>query len=303
MTSSFRIANAPCSWGLIGDADEAARRALDYTTVLDEMTRAGYVGTELGDLGFMPTDPKQLAAELERRGLTMLGAWVGVAFADEKEHAPGRARAIEVAKLLAAVAPAAFVVLADEDCKNDTRRAHAGRIRPEEALDDARFATFARGVDMVARAVHAETGLRSVFHHHGGGWIETPAEVDRLMAATDPTVVGLCLDTGHFAFGGGDPVAGYRKHAARIWHVHFKDCSGAVLEAIRAEDLDYRAAVKRGVYCELGHGVVAFDAMLAALREANYSGWIVVEQDVLPGMGAPFESAKRNRDFLRALGV
>ena len=46
-----------------------------------------------------------------------------------------------------------------------------------------------------------------------------------------------------------------------------------------------------------------FPGMLAALEDVGYGGWIVVEQDVLPGMGNPRESARRNREYLRTLGV
>jgi len=62
-------------------------------------------------------------------------------------------------------------------------------------------------------------------------------------------------------------------------------------------------SVGRGVFCELGKGCVDFPGMLAALDEIDYDGWIVVEQDVLPGMGNPRESARRNREYLRANGV
>ena len=113
----------------------------------------------------------------------------------------------------------------------------------------------------------------------------------------------MCFDTGHYAYGGGDPLEGLRSHASRIWHVHFKDCHPGVAETARAEGLDYFEAVARGVFCELGQGGVAFDAVLAELERLDYSGWIVVEQDVLPGLGTPLESARRNRAYLRGLGL
>jgi inosose dehydratase len=39
------------------------------------------------------------------------------------------------------------------------------------------------------------------------------------------------------------------------------------------------------------------------LQQRNYQGFITVEQDVLPGMGQPKESAGRNRDYLRSIGL
>jgi inosose dehydratase len=98
-------------------------------------------------------------------------------------------------------------------------------------------------------------------------------------------------------------VALLEKHAARVWHVHYKDCHPGVAAGARAAGWDYFTAVRRGIFCELGKGNVDFAALTATLRRAGYDGWIVVEQDVLPGMGTPAESARRNREYLRTLGL
>jgi inosose dehydratase len=133
--------------------------------------------------------------------------------------------------------------------------------------------------------------------------VETPAEIEKLLALTDPERVGLCFDTGHYAFGGGDPVEGIRKHAGRIWHFHFKDHEPAIATLARQNQWDYFASVRNGIFCELGKGNVDFAAVIRELERAGYDGWGVVEQDVLPGMGAPKESAARNREYLRSLGL
>ena len=103
--------------------------------------------------------------------------------------------------------------------------------------------------------------------------------------------------------GGGNAIDMYRRHAARVWHVHFKDCDPRVFERMRGESWDYFDAMRHGIFCELGRGRVDFPAVLRELRAGGYDDWIVVEQDVLPGMGAPADSARRNREFLRGLGV
>jgi inosose dehydratase len=43
--------------------------------------------------------------------------------------------------------------------------------------------------------------------------------------------------------------------------------------------------------------------VIGALERQAYDGWIVVEQDVLPGMGTPRASAQRNREYLRRAGL
>jgi inosose dehydratase len=124
-----------------------------------------------------------------------------------------------------------------------------------------------------------------------------------LLSRTDPLLLGLCLDTGHCTFAGGNPITALRKYRDRVWHVHFKDCSPTVAAAVRQQGLSYFEAVRRGVFCELGKGSVDFAAIVAELRNMAWDGWIVVEQDVLPSMGTPAESARRNREYLRSIGL
>ena len=71
----------------------------------------------------------------------------------------------------------------------------------------------------------------------------------------------------------------------------------------REQAWDGPTSVGHGVFCELGRGDVDFPGVLNALQDIGYAGWIVVEQDVLPGMGTPKESAQRNREYLRSIGL
>jgi inosose dehydratase len=298
----MRVANAPCSWGVL-EFDDTDRSA-PSSQVLDEIAATGYAGTELGDWGFMPTDPLQLTAELSRRRLAMLGAFVPVRLADLKTHVNGVKTAVRTARLLAAASDGApVIVLADDSGADPNRMARTGRLIRQDSLNADQWTVFARGCEAIARRVRDETGLRTVFHPHCAGFVEAPWEVDELMMRTDPSLIGLCFDTGHLTFGGADPLEVFRRYSSRIWHVHFKDFSADVFARTRVESWDYTAAIKHGIFCELGQGSVDFRAILRALEEAGYHDWIVVEQDVLPGMGSPAESARRNREYLRGLGV
>ena len=297
----IRIANAPCSWGILefGDAKPAS-----YDTVLDEIRDTGYRGTELGDWGFMPTDPAQLRRELAARKLALIGAFVPVALADRSTHAAGAATAIRTATLMReAGASEAFIVLSDDNGSVPARERNAGRITPDLELSASQWVTFARGAEQIARAVRERTGLRTVFHPHCGGYVETPAEIDQLMRRTEPSLLGLVLDTGHIVYGGGDPLAVFNAHADRVWHVHFKDCDLDVAASARTQGMGYLQAVRAQLFCELGAGVVDFAAVSTALGRAGYDGWIVVEQDVFPGYGTPKQSAQKSRDYLRQLGL
>jgi len=302
MMSAFPIANAPCSWGVL--EFESAASPASYGRVLDEMRDTGYAGTELGDWGFMPTEPDRLKTELGTRRLALVGAFVPVPLAVAAAHAAGAATAVRTAQLLCEAGGVhAVIVLSDDNASVPEREQRAGRITAADGLNDAQWEVFAAGADQVARAVRDATGLRAVFHPHCGGYVETVAEIDSLMRRTDPSTLGLCLDTGHIVYAGGDPLDVLDRQAERIWHVHFKDCHPHIAAHARASGLGYLAAVRAKLFCELGAGAVDFDAVLAALRRHAYAGWIVVEQDVFPGQGAPAESAARNRAYLRSLGV
>ncbi len=298
----IKIANAPCSWGAL--EFDLQGKAATYEIVLDEMQKSGYAGTELGDWGFMPTDPAKLKDELQKRSLTLLGAFVPVALNHVETHQQGIEAALKVARLLSAVEGSTpFIVLADDNGKIPQRTQNAGRITPEMGLSEEEWLVFAAGVERIARAVREETGLRLVFHHHCGGYVETVAEVDKLLTLTDPKLVGLCLDTGHYQFGGGDPLKVLKRNKGRMWHMHFKDCEPRVATQSRTEGWDYFKSVEKGVFCELGKGAVDFPAVKAELEAQGFEGWIVVEQDVLPGMGSPYESAVRNRAYLGSIGL
>ena len=310
----YRIANAPCSWGIL---DFDPTHQIGFAKLLDEISATGYGGTELGAWGFMPTEPAKLDTELRARSLAMVGAFVQCSLSDPNAHAAGEETAVRTAALLASVhrlqpdAPAPPLVLSDTIDGNAMRAQRAGRIRPEDGLKPEQWDVFAKGANRIAAAVRERTGVKTVFHHHCAGFVETPAEITTLMELTDPKLLGLCLDTGHYTVGGGeklgDPLEALRRFGDRVWHVHFKDCRPAAAE-IRdtagklVGHRSYSEAVSHDLFCELGKGVVAFPALLAELDRRAYKGWIVVEQDILPGAGDPKASAGRNREYLKTLG-
>ena len=307
MNTGLQVGNAPCSWGTI----EGIERSIPYTRMLDELAETGFRGTELGDYGFMPTDPELLRRELLARHLTMLGAYHGVYLRDPAAHEPGAEKGVKIASLLAAVAEVGedgwrpFLVLADEHSRDAPRFENAGRITPQLGLSTEEWRVFAAGARAIAERVAAETGIETVFHPHCAGYVETPDEIERFCELSG---LGMVMDTGHYLYGSGSSdgelvMEGLERFAESIRYVHFKDLDPQVASRAREQGLDYRTAVGEGVFCELGEGSVDFGAVLEWLRERGYRGWITVEQDVLPGMGSPRESARRNREFLASIGL
>jgi len=298
------VGNAPCSWGSL----EHQEAGIPFGRMLDELAETGYTATELGDWGYMPTDAGELRTELAKRDhLVMLGGFVPVALKNPSAHAGGIEVAVKTARLLAAVAtvPKPYLVLADDNGTEPTRTQMAGRVATGQGLSKDEWRVFADGADSIAHAVFNETGLRTVFHHHCAGFVETPDEITTLLDLTNPELLGLVFDTGHYYFGSGrndcDLMSALERFAQRIWYVHLKDLEPQVATRSRNEQWDYFASLRHGVFCELGKGCVDFPALLRWLRKRDYEGYVLVEQDILPGMGTPKESALRNREYLQSL--
>jgi inosose dehydratase len=262
----------------------------------------------------MPTEPAVLKEELQKRKLVMVGAFVPVALKNSETHAQGEAHALKIAQLLARVMdsgganPPPLIVLADDNGTDPLRTKHAGHVTPEMGLSLEEWEIYIRGAERLARVVREETGLPTAFHHHCAGYVETPEEIAHFLDMTDPDLIGLVFDTGHYLYGSGSNDAtciedGLDRFGERIWHMHFKDCQPQVAQEARTYGWDYFTALRQGVFCELGHGLIPFGGVVEWLRTRNYDGWIVVEQDILPGMGSPKASAERNRAFLSTIGL
>lgn len=300
-STQLKVGNAPCSWGVIENTEG---ERYDYVRVLNEIAESGYAGTELGDAGFMPTDYGELRQELDSRGLKLVAAWSSIRLYDKSFHDAGIEAAVKTARTLAAVGgPNNILVIGPDHSTVPLRHDKSGRVTADMMLDDDGWKIYCEGAMRVAEAVKRETGLRAAVHPHGATYIETPAEIERFMSMTDPDLVGYVFDTGHYHLGGGDAVEGIRKYGERIWHVHFKDFDPSKLAVADQNGWGYQELIANGMFGELGTGVVDFPAVREALNELDYDGWIVVEQDMLKGMGSPLESNTRNRQFLKSIGI
>jgi inosose dehydratase len=295
----MRVGNAPVSWGVY----EADRPNPPFGRILDEIARAGYEGTELGPYGYLPTEPEPLDRELKARRLGLGSSFVALALEDASRRAASVAHALRVARLLATQGVEELILADDED----PRRARiAGRVAGDgrDGWSESQWREAAATVEAVAKTLRDELGMKVVVHHHAGTFVETPAEIDRLLALTDPAGIGLLLDTGHCVYGGGDPLEVLQRHRGRVRYVHAKDARADELRHVRTSEVSMSEAWQRGVFCPLGQGVVDFPRVVESLRSAGYGGWIIVEQDVVPDEKGrlepePFDSARKSRAYLR----
>jgi inosose dehydratase len=291
----LRIANAPTSWGIEDPADPANP---PWSRVLDEAAAAGYAGVELGPLGYMPERPAKLRAELDLRGLELVAGFVFVPLHTQAGIAAGLDVGRRTCELLSQAGARHVVII--QGFTPERERA-AGRAGAAPGMTDSEWATLVEAVHALARLAVEEYGLVPCFHPHAGTHVEFEPEVERLIASTDPELVSLCIDTGHCAYAGIDPVDLYRRHAGRVAYLHLKD-----LRPDRLSDGEpsFEDAVAAGAFCPLGEGVVDFHALHAALVERDFDGWAAVEQDRLPtDSTSPAQQAAASFRHLRQVGL
>lgn len=298
-SSRFRFASAPVSWG-VGDFRDAAWDQ-PYETVLDEMVAGGYSGAELGPYGFLPPNASVLEPALRKRNLTLLSSFVPVALADPAAANDAVQHIRQVGGLLAAL-KAPLIVLAD--AQTPQRQRLAGRV-PADGSDSLRPEQWKNVAKVVAEAerVAADFGLDLVFHPHVATFVETPREVAQFFDAVAATKTGLCLDTGHCLYGGGDPGTEAEKYKALLRYVHIKDINASVLKEARDKKLNFDQAVGAGVFSQVGKGSIDCPAFLRTLVKNGYAGWMVVEQDVKFGetLEPPARSMAASLEYLEGV--
>ena len=260
-------------------------------TCLSEARAAGYAGIELG--GKFPREARILGPLLERHGLRLVSGWYSAQLA--RRGAEEEASAVEPHRALLVALGCRVMVFAEGHGSTDGDP--RARLSARPTLSPAQWGSFCERLNALAAHLRAH-GIRLAFHHHMGTVVQTEDEVDRLMRDTSDDV-GLLLDTGHLAFAGGDPVAAARRHGARIVHVHCKDVRAPVLRDALARDASFLAAVLDGVFTVPGDGAIDFAAVLAALRAARYSGWLVVEAEQDPAKAHPLTYARMGFDHLQ----
>lgn len=284
------IGTVPILWNNV-DIEEL-RHGTDAETILDEIARLGYEGCQLG-LGF--PEGRELRDALAARDLRLAEVYAALPMTTEGPSDDALEMALERLRLLVAGDGDVLCVALDG---SPDRSAKAGRAGSDgtPALTTDGWRRLGDVVNQLARAT-ADAGRRMAFHPHSGTFVETPDETDRLLAATEPDLVPLCLDVGHWLVGGGDPVATIRKYGDRITHVHLKDVDPTVLARLRSGELaDFGAAVRARLFTELGSGVLDLAGCLAALAQRDYRGWLMVEQD--SSWGPPSEAAAIGRRVL-----
>lgn len=288
----------PIVWNNVDLAQEAT--LVPPETVLDEVARLGYQGCQFG-LGF--PSGNALRSLLAARSLRLAEVYLTLPLAASGE---ARSRASEALDRLSSAGGDVLVAALVGDGA-EGRDEWSGRAASSGAprLSAEQWRSLATLLEDIGREA-LDRGHRLAFHPHTGTYVETPGEVATLADATNPDLVGICLDTGHYMVGGGDPVAALRALGERVRHLHLKDVEPAVLGRLRSSQLrTFGEAIRERIFTELGSGMLDLDGVLTELAARRYCGWLMVEQDTT--WLAPSEAAAIGRRVLayatRRLGM
>ena len=298
MPAAYDIANAPCSWG-VDFADRPENP--DWRRVLDETSAAGYRAIDLGPVGYFPTDIAQLTDELASRGLRLSAGGLFDPLCDLSKFIDVIDKTRRTCAILRALDAPRLVII---DCVSAERGATAGRSSAARRLSADDWKAMMRRITEIARLARDDYGVEATLHAHAGCFIEFEDELDRAMADLPDDLIGLCVDTGHSAYAGTDPVALIRRYGSRVRHMHLKTIDKAVHQACIADQTGFFGAIARGVFCPLGSGSVNFPAVRDVLFDIGYAGMAVVEQDVDPTTDiSPLDNALESYAFLKSVGM
>lgn len=303
MTSSsptlnrIRVGSAPDSWGVWFPDDP---QQVPWQRFLDEVAGAGYEWIELGPYGYLPSDPARLREETGRRGLKVSAGTVFTGL----HHGPAVwektwAHVADIAELTRATGAEHLVVI-----PAFWRDDKTGQVLEDRTLTAGQWRDLTEQTERLGREVRDRYGLRIVVHPHADTHVDTEENVARFLDATDPELVSLCLDTGHYAYCGGDSVRLIETYGERIGYLHLKQVDPMILAEVVAGEVPFGPAVARGVMVEPPTGIPALGPVLSAAEGLGVDLFAIVEQDMYPcPPDKPFPIAERTRRFLRSCGA
>jgi inosose dehydratase len=262
----------------------------DLDAFLAVVADLGFSGIQYGDPG---PEPARVRSSFEAHGVSLAERYLPIRCTVDGPATGALADARAHQDQVVSLGGRMLVAAIDGSPERD---GHAGRAGAAPELSAEGWKRLIELLDALARRGE-DLGVDTTFHPHAGTFVETPSETRRLMEHTDPERLGLCLDTGHWTVGGGDPVAAVRTYGSRLRHLHLKDVDASVLVGLQGGEVpSFTAAVEEVVFNPLGEGMLDLDGLLGALDGLGYGGWLMVEQDSF--VGGHREAAVANRAAL-----
>jgi len=291
----FELGIGPDSWGVWFPDDP---HQPPFEQFLAEVHEAGYRTIELGPYGYLPTDSTQLLPLLETHRLRVSGGFIFGDLHSEDSWDALRDSIDSTCALLNKV-NAEFLVLIDAMYTD----LYTGAQVYDPELSESQWRSLIQNSHRISAYASEYFGLKTAFHPHAQTPIEFEPQIEKYLRLTDPSMVSLCLDTGHHAYCDGDVVAFMQAHHERIPYLHIKSVNREVMAAVKANRTPFAAAVKDGAFTEPKLGDIDFRRFREVLENVDFHGIGIVEQDMYP---APFDQplpiARSTRDYMSAIG-
>ena len=292
----IKIGTGPDSWGI---SSPKSPSQINWKQCINEISQAGYEYTELGPLGYFPTDAIILKKELEKSNLKLSAVTVMAGHLEiQTDWSDIHTKLIETGELGAEL-EALHIVLIDAFYRD----IHTGVKKTEKILNEDQWKIFIENTHKFSQLAKEYYNLQTVFHPHAETHIETEQQIEKFLECTDPNLISLLLDTGHHAYGGGNAISFFEKHHERIPYIHLKNVNPKILTEIKNENSSMVEAVSKGVFCEPNKGIIDIKAFAKTVIKNNYDGLITVEQDMYkPDHDIPLKVAIKTRNYLNNIG-
>jgi len=309
MSKPITITTAPCCWGV----DDVSNPHLPaWQQVLEEASGAGFGGLELGPFGYLPLDLDAVGSALDNHGLRVVAGTIFDDLVSPSNRENLLRQTDDICALITRLPTPAHhdgqrfkaPYLTVMDWGHDERDFAAGHSARAPRLDDVAWSEMVRNIRAIAELARDNYGVRAVIHPHAGGYIEFQDEIERIVSDIPVGVAGLCLDTGHLAYSGMDPVTALRRYWDRLDYIHFKDIDSAVYEHVMGKCIRFFDACAEGVMCPIGRGSVDYPAIRDLLGELGYAGYITIEQERDPrNSGSILNDLAASRSYLAEIGL
>ena len=283
---AWKFCSCPGSWGI---EDSKNPDNTPWGIVLDQISAMGFNALELGPYGYLPADAALLTEELNKRNLQIAAGTLYDDLVSNESFDRIVKKTHEICGILSSVPiapsqgrqnqPPPYYVIIDAvkpEREKLPRSIKAGMLSPDL------WRQMVSHIKEIAKISYDAYGVRSVIHHHAGGYIDYMDEIDLLLSDISEEHGGLCFDTGHAYYAGIDPEQGIRRYGSRIEYVHFKDIDQSVYDVVIHEKIGFYEACFRRLMCPIGEGALDYASIRSALIDIGYQGWVTLEQDRHP---------------------
>lgn len=291
MLKNVKLGIAPIGW-TNDDLPELGGH-IPFEQCISEMAQAGFKGSEVGNK--YPKDTKVLKGALKPYGLQIASAWLSVYFTEEGREEETLKSFDAHAKFLKEMGAKVIVICECGHCIQGKKLPVLGKDKP--IFTEEQWKMLFTGLEKIGKKAK-DMGMKIVYHHHMGTGVQSRAEIDKLMANTDPSLVYLLSDTGHITFAGDSALSLVRDYVKRIRHVHLKDIRPNILKEVKEKGLSFLDAVKAGVFTVPGDGCIDYKPIFKCLSDNNYEGWFIVEAEQDPDKANPLEYAKKAYKYI-----